>query len=368
MENSNQILEEIISDIEKLEQEKQEVSYNLFNLSSVNNHKENFHSDIIKSLLDIKGLHKEGDKFLKKFIDFLNKFDKFKIDYEKDYSDVKIEREKGRLDISIRGKNHCIIIENKVNNADDMDNQLQRYYDDCKKTVNVDAIVYLTLRGVKPLPSIDNNLKKITKNIPFFNDTEADLISGWLIPSKVVSEKEDTKCLINQYIKLIKFLGVESLEKSIFENLRLVMYKSVKFGENLDKKVAEYANRLWYYRAEEFMKKFSDNYEPFKKIEQYKTGRDDIMFENYMVGNNTYKMDVMFFANKILFRNISDRSKDGYSDELLKILEKKFEIELEDKGNLYVKYFDISKYKNLVELDDAIVSFVNEFLEKLRSL
>ena len=57
--------------------------------------------------------------------------------------------EKGFIDIFISGDKHCIIFENKINNASDTYNQLPKYYGFCSQKYTVDAIVYLPLSDNK---------------------------------------------------------------------------------------------------------------------------------------------------------------------------------------------------------------------------
>ncbi|GHT89940.1 hypothetical protein FACS1894137_19320 [Spirochaetia bacterium] len=71
-------------------------------------------------------------EYLYNFIDFINinnTVSQENID-KKYYSDSKVEREEGKIDILIKSEEtrHCIIIENKINNARDMDRQLPKYF------------------------------------------------------------------------------------------------------------------------------------------------------------------------------------------------------------------------------------------------
>ena len=85
---------------------KEQFKYNLFSLSSYNTYLENFHSDVIHSLLDINGLHNEGDRFLNLFIHYLNEQYQFQIN-SADFQSARVEREVGdaesHIDIVIWG-------------------------------------------------------------------------------------------------------------------------------------------------------------------------------------------------------------------------------------------------------------------------
>lgn len=57
-------LKKVLKGYEKLNKEKQDIGYNLFTISSYTSHLEIFHFDIIHSLLNTVGLHKEKYYFL----------------------------------------------------------------------------------------------------------------------------------------------------------------------------------------------------------------------------------------------------------------------------------------------------------------
>ena len=120
---------------------------NPFEVASNTFYKENFHSDVIRELLDPHGSHKEGSLFLYLFIDAINNQDKTTI-CKLDYQDVEVIREMNRIDVLIKSERskHCIILENKINNAGDMVRQIPRYYDVMiGKGFVVDRIIYLPL-------------------------------------------------------------------------------------------------------------------------------------------------------------------------------------------------------------------------------
>ena len=148
---THQKFENIDKEIERIEREKQNNGFNLFTISSYNSYLENFHSDVIALLLSPKERHLQKEKFFKLFLSFLIEKYGAIID-ENNYQNYEVLREKGRIDIWIKDKisKRCIIIENKINDAIDMPNQIERYYDYAsEKGYLVDNIVYLTLNGKK---------------------------------------------------------------------------------------------------------------------------------------------------------------------------------------------------------------------------
>ena len=69
----------------EVKKEKELAGYNLFTISSSTYYLENFHSDIICSLLDPFGLHNERYTFLNIFIEYSNKNFEQKIELPKYY-------------------------------------------------------------------------------------------------------------------------------------------------------------------------------------------------------------------------------------------------------------------------------------------
>ncbi len=115
----------------QLKRNEYELGFNIFALISETYHKENFHSDIISALLNPIGKHNEGDLFLNLFLQFLQtKFTKQVDAISNNYGanpyvdkEFPIEGQR-RIDILIASDTNAIIIENKINDAIDMENQI----------------------------------------------------------------------------------------------------------------------------------------------------------------------------------------------------------------------------------------------------
>lgn len=99
--------------------------YNVFDVLDT---KEVKHSKFIASLLDPKGLHYQGDLFLREFINACGISD-----FGLDTSNAQVYREHENIDIYITDDNKHIIIENKICNANDQDKQIYRYIETIKK-------------------------------------------------------------------------------------------------------------------------------------------------------------------------------------------------------------------------------------------
>src|SRR5690554_5644349 len=182
--NSNEIKKilsdyiDIIENYESSVSKKEGYSFNTFNISTYGTQLENFHSDIISELLNPNGSHKESTLPAYEFLRFLNKFYKVNIDVT-DFQNMSAFRELGRIDIALfdNESKKAVIIENKINSAPDMDDQLTRYYDWCvDKGYEVKCIVYLTLAGEKNAPQITSNKNIKPINISAFSNTDSDIV------------------------------------------------------------------------------------------------------------------------------------------------------------------------------------------------
>lgn len=129
-------------------------NYNIFKILGLTSNEVRTHSAFIANLLDSKGSHDCGNKFLLEFLKIINPDDSTYFDTNKYV--VKIEffigpinstyDEGGRIDIVIEDdKNKRIIIENKIF-ASDQYRQLTRYFNYDKNA----KLIYLTLDGSEP--------------------------------------------------------------------------------------------------------------------------------------------------------------------------------------------------------------------------
>lgn len=140
-------------------------AFNLFNELGMTTDEVHLHSSFIALLLNPKATHGQGDKFLKPFIEMIEKKRKpellpMNFDYsnanvciEKDIGVVKDEFG-GRIDIYIEDNNgHHVIIENKIY-AEDQAKQMKRYWNYAQEISHNEeskyCLIYLTLDGHEP--------------------------------------------------------------------------------------------------------------------------------------------------------------------------------------------------------------------------
>lgn len=212
--------------------------FNVFTIASELYYRENFHSDIIKAFLDPMENHNEGTTFLYAFFDFINNNFKNKVCISKqNYTSAKVERETGKIDILISSEvsKHCIVVENKMNNAVDMQRQLPRYYDFMTGLgYSIDAIVYLPLDANKrPDQSTWTETDKLHVlpllcPVPAYQKKGVNLVNGWLEPCTLKTKNLDCVSVLRQYSELIKILSKNIMDNVILEKF----YNSLLEGDN----------------------------------------------------------------------------------------------------------------------------------------
>ena len=355
-------LEEIIKEDHRIQQLKAQNSYNLFTLSSTNTHLENFHSDVMAELLDPRGRHGKGNLFLMEFIRFLNAKHQFEL-LESDFEQANVIREKGRIDILIKTSSTAIIIENKINNAPDMEEQLLRYYRYCiDRNLEVKAIIYLSLDGLKFAPKFNEIPSALVKNIAAFNNKKDDLVSGWLEHCMAYCMSLEEGSLIHQCIKLLQHLGQDCMD---IDNMD-ALYNLLNTPNNLEK--LEYLLKFWAkipkYRADKLQQAIGKQFTPFQKCSRWKD--DHLAYEAYNDGSYQYKLDIWFEPKRVIIRfslmNVpaSEESNNIIGTKLQQI---GFNLPKTDYGSYDACFDGISSEK-----DDKIRNFVKNFILKLGAI
>ncbi|WP_288622551.1 PD-(D/E)XK nuclease family protein [uncultured Brachyspira sp.] len=180
--------------------------FNIFELISDIYYRENFHSDIIAKLF-------ENEIVLKNFLDFIG------VDKSK-YENYEVEREESKIDILIKTEKNCIIVENKLNWAKDMPEQLFRYYNECKnnKKLEVDKIVYLSPNSWKQPEeqSIKEIPKELIKTIIGYDGENNDFYTMVLQKSLEEMNNKEPKewhLLLEHYLKILRQTGETKMDK-----------------------------------------------------------------------------------------------------------------------------------------------------------
>ena len=342
--------------------------------------KENLHSDILFTILNPDTPEIGRKYFLEEFVKFLDIENRF--DCTKDFGIIVVikeqptgkiawtdndgqQREKeGYIDLLIKNDEQAIIIENKINYAPDMDNQLVRYmkYVDEELGIKTYTVVYLTLiddKEKKPPLEFDKGFKKykemlndkktgILKEL-YAVDGEKSLANN-LLPklcerlqeeqersqSQNVKESCDiARVYINQYKILLEHLGGKAYMNSVNKKLIEDIYSSqdkwdaandfVKFWENKNEPLREVME-------EKFRKTFPDKKLQWLEINGSKEYSWPSKFEDAKVYWNGERQ-VGFVALE------GKKFSKARQDELFKVIEK-----IQKKEGDMVKREDIWVY------------------------
>ena len=143
------------------------------------------------------------------------------------YRNAEVERECHHIDILIKGKGHCIIIENKINDARDMDKQMSRYFKEMTdEGFIVDAIVYLT-KTPETYPDTSSwSHKEKEECLPLIiivpaNDVagKISLLNNWIKPCALATGAPHCASSLQQYGALIEYLTPDFMKAAAIKRL-----------------------------------------------------------------------------------------------------------------------------------------------------
>lgn len=234
MDKLNQLLQDvskIVVEEKTLQEEKRKRgdNFNVFSVLGLQTSEVRLHSALIAELLSPEGGHGLGDKFMKAFLDVLNKhyeepfcFDteSAKVIVEHNIGSISDDYESGgRIDLFIQDKNgHTIIIENKIY-AGDQYRQMFRYNEYAKEELKLKddqvKLLYLTLDRDDPS---DDSLGK--SNIKYTSISYREDILDWLKECIAISAlypivRETIRQYITTLNNILSIMGNENNEKMI---------------------------------------------------------------------------------------------------------------------------------------------------------
>lgn len=252
--------------------------YNIVLAASDIYYRENYHSDIMAYILENK------KNTMIYFINYINSLSNLPDIDLNNYSNTEVIREENKIDILIRdlSSNHCIIIENKINNAGDMRRQLPRYYNTIiKNGCVVDRIVYYSLDGKKrPDKSTwtKKDLQLGLENIMVFgaaaNGTDTDFVNGFLDPCKDNAEDDLEKSFYYQYTDLLEYIRRNQMDYQLMEKFYKEMLDSEHYNSALS--IRDMLNEFPAFRRDRIHDYFVNDYAPFEKI--FKHSSNDTVF------------------------------------------------------------------------------------------
>jgi len=199
-------------------------NFNLFKILNIRHYEVRTHSPLLGDLLNPKGSHGLGTKFLALFLELLKQhaqtqvdpsfFARFNVETARvtleECLGSKTETTGGRIDILIASGKIRIGIENKIY-AREQQGQMQRYQNELEHD---GILIYLTLDGSEPT-SLDEQQKGKVLCISYAND-----ILNWL---KLCRKEASTTPLVRenltQYIHLIQHLTHQNTSNRMNEDI-----------------------------------------------------------------------------------------------------------------------------------------------------
>lgn len=171
--------------------------FNIYSIADIETDEVKTHSKMIAELLNPKGSHAQGDKYLKLFCDVVRINPTFS---EKIKVTVETSFDNGRLDIELIFEDFYVIIENKIN-ALDQASQITRYYSQAKKKNLNYNIFYLNRYGTEPTAEAFKNfgnIPPIEKNGNDQNDQPKYKCGDEEVELKLISYRETIRTWLEQ--------------------------------------------------------------------------------------------------------------------------------------------------------------------------
>ena len=234
--------------------------FNIFEILGLSTNETRAHSAFIGSLLNPRGHHGYGTKFLELFLKEIG-FEKLDInsthiEIEKNIGAIPKDYESGgRIDLVLIDKNkNAVLIENKIH-AGDQHKQLYRYFQFSESKTTECKVIYLNLDGHEPS---SNSL--IGDNLILEKDTHFEIISykenilKWL--EECINNTDEKHQLVKQalihYKTLIENLTGKSNYKKMENEIKDLLlesednFKTAKVIKNLyDKTRQDIYNKFW---------------------------------------------------------------------------------------------------------------------------
>lgn len=286
-----------------------ELGFNFFTSISDLYYRENFHSDIIKTLLSI---HEFFDTFFEELSKYLGLYIKF------DFDSTVVERERhGRIDISIidYNKRQAIIIENKINDAIDMKRQLPRYFDSLNnKGIEVVNILYLSISGNKNPSIADWNFvdkANVENKITIMSGIErASFFSIESIINKSIINTININHIVfqKQYKNLLNTLGAQEINHYVMDEL----YSKIKSKNDLDELLTlkRLIGELPKYRAVKIREYFKNDSNPFAEVQIWK--EYTTFFNKLIINESNFAIDIDCYET---YYDVSFLDRDAETNE-----------------------------------------------------
>ena len=291
------------------------------------------------------------------------------------YKNATVVREQGllqgRIDILIKDDDskHAILIENKMNNAGDMDRQIPRYCGILEKQgYTIDAVIYLPMLKYKTLDKStweEKDYRWLTKIvvIPAVSDVnELSLTKDWLRPLAIRCNNDDVASTLRQYIYLITKTSNYNMDKISFDKL----YAYLMVEDHLDtaNSFVSMMNELPRYLAQRIFDAYFDRCSPFGHVKIYK--ENDAAFTGVWIDGQFFQMDIVCDIRnyKVVFWANQDVSRLASYENVKVFLEKNGITEFDDYNVTDDKYRLVKEFP----ISTPLEKFIDPILTRLRAI
>lgn len=215
-------------------------NFNVFDTIGITRDENRF-SSFIAELLNPKGSHEQGEKYLRIFLEILyeNKPYYHRSEFQANdiIKNIRVETEQfhiveykaGRIDIILENSDYAIVIENKID-AGDQDYQLWRYWKSKKNKKGI-MLVYLTLDGrlpeTKSLTLRSMNTEECLGNNHVVCVSYQEHILKWLEVC-ICSSPENIAVVIKHFVQNIKKITNQAEDIEMKQALADLLFDSEK--------------------------------------------------------------------------------------------------------------------------------------------
>lgn len=340
--------------------------------------REDFNDIIISQILNPDTKEIGNIKYLHIFIELLCKINENLNLKQKFIDNAKVERqignmEHGFIDILISDKNNAIIVESKINNAPDQDNQLARYYLYVKNILKKEALAMVYIRPVYDeykMPPFEDyseeyrneieNIEKILVPVSIINSkNQIDFCHGFLDICCNLNVMDKAGIYIKQYSDLLKKIGGNKMAANISKE----MFKKL-FGDSDSVAITNDIGEIW-----------DDRWFILSSIIQEKLVKD-MKFEPdgdrycYKKINNNLKLAFIYDPD---YKKIGDAYIIGFSyDSINKAAKEKLKEYLNNFDSALVKFSeesdDIEDWLIVREINISLDKTIDEILNDVLQL
>lgn len=225
--------------------------FTFFELISDLYYREKFHSDILFSILNKNTPDIGRDYFLKLFLDYLgipievfNPEKKYTIKLEQPTGKIQKNEEdlgkKGFIDVFIYNDSQALIIENKINYAPDMENQLVRYMKYVEEELEIKkyAVIYLTLTDDKnKKPPISS----YSKEFNYYSEKLRNMNEKVLYECYAVGENSFSNTFLKNCLNRLRMENNSQIASVFLEQYKILLDHEggYSYMENLEKETLE---------------------------------------------------------------------------------------------------------------------------------